>query len=242
MIHSSIEKRVSPTAKNVPLKPGAFATCLLACVLLLLPLTRAAAAGPENAGEALLRRVGERYAAAQTLSAKFRQEIPLQNVGIVRKASGNVFFGRPLKMRWDYKGPEAQLFLADGEHFYFRPAGSPQVIRRKVDEKGLGGKIPLLLLFGKGEIGKMFRVDAAELRKGGEETLLRLSPRGGGAPEVRRIDLVVGAGDALIREVHLFDRLGGENHLYLTDVTINPSLPAGLFRFRKPAGVSVVDG
>jgi len=25
-------------------------------------------------------------------------------------------------------------------------------------------------------------------------------------------------------------------------VTVNPSLPADLFRFRKPAGVSVVDG
>ncbi|MGB7629620.1 MAG: outer membrane lipoprotein carrier protein LolA, partial [Candidatus Deferrimicrobium sp.] len=159
-----------------------------------------------------------------------------------RKASGNVYFARPLKMRWDYNGPEAQLFLADGRYFYFRPAGSLQVIRRKVDEKGLGGKIPLLLLFGKGEITTLFRVDAADPRKGGEETVLRLSPRGDGAPEVRRIDLVVGAGDALIREVHLFDRLGGENHLYLTDVTVNPSLPADFFRFRKPAGVSVVDG
>ena len=215
---------------------------LPACVVFLLSLAAGGAAGPESAGEALLRRVGERYAAARTLSAKFRQEIPLQNVGIVRKASGIVYFGRPLKMRWDYKGPEAQLFLADGRHFYFRPAGSSQVIRREVDEKGLGGKIPLLLLFGKGEITALFRVDAAEPRKDGEETVLRLSPRGDGAPEVRRIDLVVGAGDALIREVHLFDRLGGENHLYLTDVTVNPSLPADLFRFRKPAGVSVVDG
>ena len=215
---------------------------LLACVLLLMPLARGVAAGPESAGDALLRRVGERYAAAHTLSAKFRQEIPLRNVGIVRKASGKVYFGRPLKMRWDYKGPEAQLFLADGRHFYFRPAGSSQVIRRDVDEKGLGGKIPLLLLFGKGEITALFRVDAADPRKGGEETVLRLSPRGDGAPEVRRIDLVVGAGDALIREIHLFDRLGGENHLYLTDVTVNPSLPADLFLFRKPAGVSVVDG
>jgi Outer membrane lipoprotein-sorting protein len=215
---------------------------LLACVLLLLPLARGGAAGTESTGEALLRRVGERYAAANTLSAEFRQEIPLQNVGIVRKASGTVYFGRPLKMRWDYKGPEAQLFLADGRHFYFRPAGSLQVIRREVDEKGLGGKIPLLLLFGKGEITALFRVDAADSRKGGEETVLHLSPRGDGAPEVRRIDLVVGAGDALIREVHIFDRLGGENHLYLTDVKVNPSLPADLFRFRKPAGVSVVDG
>jgi outer membrane lipoprotein carrier protein len=232
--------------KNMEIHPGRdlhrARALLLACVLLLLPLAAGRAAGPENAGEALLRRVGERYAAAHTLSAKFRQEIPLQNVGIVRKASGNVYFGRPLKMRWDYKGPEAQLFLADGRHFYFRPAGSSQVIRHDVDEKGLGGKIPLLLLFGKGEITALFRVDAADPRKGGEEMVLRLSPRGDGAPEVRRIDLVVGAGDALIREVHLFDRLGGENHLYLTDVTVNPSLPADFFRFRKPAGVSVVDG
>jgi outer membrane lipoprotein carrier protein len=214
---------------------------LLICIL-LLPLAVSRAAGTESAGEALLRRVGERYAAARTLSAKFRQEIPLQNVGIVRKASGTVYFARPLKMRWDYKGPEAQLFLADGRYFYFRPAGSAQVIRRGVDEKGLGGKIPLLLLFGKGEITALFRVDAADARKGGEETVLRLSPRDDGAPEIRRIDLVVGTGDVLIREIHVFDRMGGENHLYLTDVTVNPSLPPDFFRFRKPAGVSVVDG
>jgi outer membrane lipoprotein carrier protein len=214
---------------------------LLACIL-LLPPAASRAASPESAGEALLRRVGERYAAAQTLSAKFRQEIPLQNVGIVRKASGTVYFGRPLKMRWDYHGPEAQLFLADGRYFYFRPAGSSQVIRRVLDEKGLGGKIPLLLLFGKGEITTLFRVDAADPRKDGEETVLRLSPLGDGAPEVRRIDLVVGTRDALIREIHVFDRLGGENHLYLTDVTVNPSLPSDIFRFRKPAGVSVADG
>ncbi len=214
---------------------------LLACIL-LFPVAASRAAGPESAGEALLRRVGERYAAAHTLSARFRQEIPLQNVGIVRKASGSVFFGRPLKMRWDYKGPEAQLFLADGRYFYFRPAGSSQVIRRGVDEKGLGGKIPLLLLFGKGEITALFRVDAADPRKDGEETVLRLSPRDDGAPEVRRIDLVVGTGDALIREIHVFDRLGGENHIYLTEVKVNPSLPAGFFRFRKPAGATVVDG
>ncbi|MHB8832265.1 MAG: LolA family protein, partial [Desulfobacteria bacterium] len=153
-------------------------TLLFACVLLFLPLATGGAAGTESAGEALLRRVGQRYADVRTLSATFRQEIPLQNVGIVRKASGTVYFGRPLKMRWDYKGPEAQMFLADGRYFYFRPAGSPQVIRRKVDEKGLGGKIPLLLLFGKGEIAALFRVDAADPRKGGEETVLRLSPLG----------------------------------------------------------------
>ncbi len=217
-------------------------TLLLACIFLLLPLARVGAEGPETAGEALLRRVGERYAAAHTLSAKFRQEIPLQNVGIVRKASGSVYFGRPLKMLWDYKGPETQLFLADGRYFYFLPAGSSQVIRRVVDEKGLGGKIPAAAAVRQGgnhdPLPRRCR-RPAQGRRGDRPA--SFSP-GDGAPEVRRIDLVVGTGDALIREVHLFDRMGGENHLYLTDVTVNPSLPADFFRFRKPAGVSVVDG
>jgi outer membrane lipoprotein carrier protein len=213
-------------------------TCaLLLAVVLLLPVQ----AGAEE-GDALLKRVGERYAGATTLSANFRQEIPLQNLGIVRKASGKMYLGRPMKMRWDYKSAEAQIFLADGKYFYFRPQDSPQVIRRKADEKALGGKIPLLLLFGKGQIGEMFRVEGAAPRAGGEETVLRLVSRGEGAPEVRRIDLVVGTADALIREIHLFDRLGGENHLFLSEVILNPSLPADLFRFRQPPGVTVVDG
>ncbi len=214
---------------------------LLAAVALFLPQP-ARAEGTSAGGDALLRKVGAKYAAARTLSARFRQEIPLQNLGIVRKASGKLYFGRPLMMRWDYQAPETQLFLADGEHFYFRPAGSAEVIRRKVDEKSLGGKIPLLLLFGKGDIAEMFRVEETVTRKGGAETVLRLLPRGDGAPEIRRIDLVVGNRDGLIMEIHLFDRLGGENHLYLTDIEIDPPLPPDIFRFRKPPGVPVVDG
>ncbi|MEW6720022.1 MAG: outer membrane lipoprotein carrier protein LolA [Thermodesulfobacteriota bacterium] len=202
----------------------------------------AGAEGPPAGGDALLKKVGERYAAARALSATFRQEIPLQNVGVVRKASGKVYFGRPLKMRWDYRAPEEQLFLADGEHFYFRPAGSPEVIRRKIDRDSLGGKIPLLLLFGNGAISDMFRVEEATALEGGKTTVLRLVPKGDGAPDVRRIDLVAGTKDAIVREIHLFDRLGGANHLYLTDIEIDPPLPSDHFRFRKPQGVNVVDG
>ncbi len=214
---------------------------LLFAAALFLPAT-ARAEGTSAGGDALLRKIGDRYAGASTLSARFRQEIPLQNVGVVRKASGKLYFRRPLKMRWDYQAPEEQLFLADGEHFYFRPAGSSEVIRRKIDEKSLGGRIPLLLLFGKGGIAAMFRVEESSLRKEGAETVLRLLPRGDGAPEVRRIDLVVGTRDDILREVHIFDRLGGENHLYLTDVEFDPPLPPDLFRFRQVPGVRVVDG
>ncbi len=216
------------------------ARAALAALLLFSASAAPAAAG--SGGDALLGRVAARYAAVRSLSASFRQEVPLQNVGIVRRASGKVYFERPLRMRWDYKAPGAQLFLADGVHFYFRPADSSQVYRRKIDEKSLGGKIPLLLLFGSGDIAGMFRVEETVGRKGGEETGLRLVPRGDGAPDVRRVDLVVGTADLLIREVHLYDRLGGANHLYLDGTVLDVSLPPDLFRFRKLPGEEVVDG
>lgn len=217
-----------------------------AAVAALLFFLVAALPGPsggnEAAGEVLLARVAEKYGSVNTLSARFRQEVPLQNVGVVRKASGRVFFERPLRMRWEYRAPAEQLFMADGRHYYFRPPDSPQVFRRKIDEGTLGGRIPLLLLFGKGDIAGSFRVVEATPLGGTGRTALRLVPKGDGAPDVRRVDLVVDDAGLAIREIHLYDRLGGENHLFFDDIVLNPSLPADLFRFRKPPGAEVVDG
>jgi outer membrane lipoprotein carrier protein len=215
---------------------------LAALFLFVAVFPPAVLGGRDPDGAALLRRVAEKYAGVKTLSARFRQEVPLQNVGVVRKASGQVYFQRPLRMRWDYQAPGEQLFLADGRHFYFRPPDSPQVFRRKIDEGALGGKIPLLLLFGNGDITEYFRVEEMMPRKGKRETVLRLVPKGDGAPEVKRVDLVVDDADLAVRQIHLYDRLGGSNHLYLDDIVVNPSLPADLFRFRETAGVEVVDG
>ena len=210
---------------------------------LLLCGAPAGAAGPgDQAGASILAGVAGKYAGIRTLKARFRQEIPLRNVGIVRKASGEVRFERPLKMRWDYKGPDAQLFLADGEFFYFRPAGSPRVYRKRLDEKSLGGKIPLLLLFGKGDIAGLFRVEESFRRQGDAETVLRLVPRGEGAPEVKRIDMVVGTKDLIVREVHVYDKVGGVNRLYLEGTELDAPAPPGIFRFRTPPGTEVVDG
>ena len=59
---------------------------------------------------------------------------------------------------------------------------------------------------------------------------------------MRRIDLVVGTGDLLIREVHIYDRLGGANHLYLEGTVLDPVLPPDMFRFRRSPREKVVDG
>ena len=217
---------------------AAAAAMLLASAV---PAGNARAAGAGE-GEGLFAKVSAKYGAMQSLSAKFRQEVPLPNLGVVRKASGDVRFARPSRMRWDYRKPANQLFLADGEFLYYKPADSKQVFRRKLGEGSLGGKIPLLLFFGKGNLTEMFTVDSSEPVRKGAATALRLSPKGEGAPEVRRIDLVVENEALRIVEIHIYDKLGGVNHLYLEDIAFNPSLPPDLFRFRKPEGTEVVNG
>lgn len=217
---------------------GAIAAIFLA---LAVSAANSAGSGPID-GEALLGKVSAKYEKMQSLSAKFRQEVPLPNLGVVRKASGTLYFARPSKMRWDYKKPDNQLFLSDGEHLYFRPADSKQIFRRKLGEGALGGKIPLLLFFGKGDMASMFSVESADPVRKGSATAMRLVPKGDGAPEVRRIDLVVENEALRIVEIHIYDKLGGVNHLYLDGIVFNPSLPGDLFRFRKPAGTEVVNG
>ncbi|HEY3489608.1 MAG TPA: outer membrane lipoprotein carrier protein LolA [Candidatus Deferrimicrobiaceae bacterium] len=200
-----------------------------------------AGAADKGSGDALFAKVSAKYGAVQTLSARFRQEVPLQNLGIVRKASGDLYFARPSRMRWNYTKPDNQLFLADGAFLYFRPSDSRQVFRKKIGEGALGGKIPLLLFFGKGNMASMFSVESAEPLRKGTATALRLIPKGDGAPEVKRIDLVVENEGLRIVEIHLYDNLGSANHLYLDGIAFNPSLPADLFRFKKPAGTEVVN-
>src|SRR4030067_859654 len=103
----------------------------------------------EADGTNLLHRVAEKYSTVTTLSATFRQEVPLQDVG------------------------------------------------------------------GGGESTEYFRVEEANPLPGGKETVLRLVPKGDGAPEVRRVDLVVDDTDLTIRQVHLYARLGGAHPPHL---------------------------
>jgi len=135
------------------------------------------------------------------------------------------------------QGPETQLFLADGRYFYFLPAGSSQVIRRVVDERARR-KDPLLLLFGKGEITTLFRVDAGRPRKGGEETVLRLSPRGTG----RRgpADRSRSSARGMRSSAKFTSSTGWAGRTTFTLPRDGKPFPARrLFPFRKPAGVSV---
>lgn len=59
-----------------------------------------------------------RYHVAHTLQATFLERY-LDNGRVVRVESGDAYFLKPGKMRWDYQAPEKNTFLVDGKYVWF---------------------------------------------------------------------------------------------------------------------------
>jgi len=143
---------------------------------------------------------------------------------------------RPGRMRWEYKEPEAKLFVSDGRTFYFYVPADRQVIVSEQDaERSLAGR----LLSGRGGILDEFE---ASLDEPLEEGVLRirLVPRHEQA-DVQRAFLDVEPSGRL-RAILLEDLQGNRTRFRFEGLRENTGLPDKLFRFEVPAGVEVVHG
>src|SRR5260370_26954235 len=88
--------------------------CGFLATLVFLLLTLTGGCDPKDS-VALLE---ARYRVAKTLQASFLERYT-ENGRLVRVESGNVYFRRPGKMRWDYQAPEQNVFLVDGQTAWF---------------------------------------------------------------------------------------------------------------------------
>jgi outer membrane lipoprotein carrier protein len=206
-----------------------------------LLLTFLAAAVPTTDPDAdlarsLVRRVEERHARAVDLVGRFTQSYRSGMLGREVVERGVVSIKRPGRMRWEYKDPEAKLFVSDGRTFYFYVPADRQVIVSEQDpERSLAGR----LLSGNGGLLEEFD---ASLDEPLEEGVLRvkLVPRRK-QPDVERAFLDVEP-SGRIRSILLEDVQGNRTRFRFEGLRENTGLPDKLFRFEVPAGVEVVHG
>jgi chaperone LolA len=211
---------------------------LLALVFpLCLPHAFAAASsGGEETARRLIRQVEERHARARDLTARFTQSYRSGMLGREIAERGVVSIKRPGLMRWEYKEPEAKLFVSDGKTFYFYvPADRQVVVSEQEAERSLAGR----LLAGRGGLLEEFDASLAEPLDEGVFRLV-LVPRREQA-EVERAEVEVEPGGR-IRSILLRDLQGNRTRFRFEAVRENTGLPDRLFRFEVPAGVEVIRG
>jgi len=229
----------------------------LAAVLLLAP-GRAAAAGesaapapgetraadaddaavPDGCAERTATRVQQRYEKVRDLRARFEQTTRPAGAAVAEPTTsrGTVVLAKPGKLRWSYEEPEPSLVVSDGTTLWVYDPVFGEAQRLAVIEGYLSGAA-IQFLLGEGDIFREFHVRAVSCEEARVE--LELIPREPASYE--KIGLVVDAKTGDLLRTRLVDLIGTVIEVKLSDLQVNQSPPASLFRFDPPEGVRVMD-
>jgi outer membrane lipoprotein carrier protein len=190
----------------------------------------ALAADPAKDAEALARKVDQRYNALHTLRMDFTEQ--LATAGVQKRESGVLELKRPGRMRWDYKQPQAKIFVSDGKTAYFYIPGERQA--RKAPVKKLDDlQSPLRYLLGKSQIVK--ELEGLKL----EGNVLSGTPKHM-KDRVERVELAINP-EGLIERIVIEDIDGTRTEFAFANIQENVAIADQQFKFSPPPGIEMVE-
>ncbi len=214
---------------------GIHASCILGLLFFLLTF--------HPAGFALELRdvvsgLQQRYASVETVRGDFQQTY--RAPGISQEESGEFWLRKPGLMRWEYRSPEEQVFVADGKESFLYVPKDRQVTVQPFSAADLHNT-PLEFLLGSGNISRSFTPSwETEFKTKAEHTLLiRLTPRSTGG-EYSFLVLEIDSRTFDIRRIAIRDPGGSTTEFLFTNVATNTKLDKKLFQFKTPKGVEEI--
>jgi outer membrane lipoprotein carrier protein len=194
----------------------------------------AAIADPKT--EALLKRVERRYNGNITLTVNFSETYSGPGRA-ARTETGKLYLLKPGKMRWEYTSPAGKLFISDGKNVYLYLPDS-----NRVQQLGLKAtedmRAPLAFLLGKLNFEREFQNLQARPDAGG--TVITADAKSGNLPYTKVVFVL--SPNLEIRKLQVVGQDQSVLDFSFDDERLNPAFSAGLFQFKAPPGVEVVDG
>jgi outer membrane lipoprotein-sorting protein len=227
---------------RVVLAPLLAALALAATASASDPTSEATAPDPAPAcAEQVARLVQQHYDGVRDLSADFEQTSRVASLGgdetaADMRASGQVVFAKPGRMRWSYREPEESLVVTDGRELWTYDPGLGEAQRLAVEQGFLSGAAMQFLL-GEGDLLEQFRVRARSCDA--ERAVLELEPREPAAYErlVLEVDVRTGRADAS----EVTDLFGNVTRVSFSKVRINTGPKGDVFEFKPPNGTRVIE-
>jgi outer membrane lipoprotein carrier protein len=195
------------------------------------------------------------YRTARTLQATFLQRYS-ENGREVRSEAGIAYFGRPGKMRWEYRSPEPNLYVIDGKWSWFYVPADHTVTRIRAKESA-DWRTPLALLAGEMKVSRIcahVTVDGSTRAAISSNVILRCELRRNGPARRQRegSPIVETAGNWVLFEVNpangelarilVSDPGGVQVEFRFASWQFDPHLDAKLFHFEPAKGIAIVDG
>jgi outer membrane lipoprotein carrier protein len=215
------------------LKNKFFICCLLTAAFCFLPK---AACALELAD--VVSGLQHRYSSVETVSGSFQQTY--HGPGIDQEQSGVFWLKKPASMRWEYRDPDSQLFVADGRESFLHVPSDRQVTIQPLNASDLHNT-PLEFLIGAADINKGFasswETEFKPKTVGG--TLIRLTPRSI-EPAYQYLVLELDPKSFDLRRITVREQTGNTMEFLLSNMTTNIKIDNKKFKFSIPKGVEVI--
>ena len=180
------------------------------------------------------------YHEVNTLRADFTQTYT--SGGRTRVESGTVSLAKGGRMRWDYREPEAKLFVSDGKELSLYVPAEKQVSRSAVKATE-DFRTPLGVLLSRLSLRKVFsKVEFADQALHAEvgNRVLRGYPKQGFEDEYREVLIELGPKMDIRRLVVLYAD-NSTMEFTFTNIQRNVDLSPSIFHFVPPPGVEVIE-
>jgi outer membrane lipoprotein carrier protein len=208
-------------------------------ILVVVCLYILTASGTDPKLTAAIEAVQKRYASVKTIQGSFQQNY--RAPGIEQAESGVFWMKKPGLMRWEYKTPEAKVFVADGRDSFLYTPAERQVMVRRYSPSELHNT-PLQFLLGQGDVVRSFNI-GWETETGPKiqgSIVMRLTPRVTES-DYAHLVLEVDEATAEIRRILIRELTGNTSEFILTNLATNTRMDDKLFQFKVPRGVEVVN-
>jgi outer membrane lipoprotein carrier protein len=192
----------------------------------------------------LIARVQTTYASIETLQGNFKQDSYVAALDEQETSSGEMWFGKPGKMRWVYAKPRPQTVVINGGTLWLYQPENRQVV---IDDIGnvLLSSLPVSFMMGLGNLSRDFELKGA--CKTEEGVVLRLLPQKKGPQETQGealegFDLLVDVDQGLPKGAKISSLGGNVTAIVFSSLsTKGGPQPAGRFVLEYPKGVDVMD-
>ena len=172
------------------------------------------------------------YENIKDMSGDFVQKSFIKDLKRTETFKGQFFIKRPLKMKWSYKGDNAQDVLINNDLITIYQKKEKQAFRGTFD-RDTYGQAPIALLSGFGKILEEFVVSDQK----GKLVLKPKKPMG----EIISIEIETAEGEFPIKSFTINDSFSNRIEMTLKDVRINSGLKDTFFELTLPKGVTVFE-
>lgn len=190
--------------------------------------------------DAVVDKIQKKYEQIEDFHSGFTQEAEVKALNKVQKASGEVWFKKPGKMRWNYYEPTRDEIVSDGKTLWYYNEQEKQVIESPLNRVS-DTETTSTLLSGLGNIKQLFNASfstTSGLDAAGSY-LLDLQPKSE-EEGYNKVTVAVDKNTMIVNTIYLYDPFGNLTKVMLKDIKLDQGVSDSLFAFKIPAGVEVI--